>query len=128
MRAEVYPRVSEHIPEIIDLIEALVEREYTYEANGSVYFDVASFDDYGTLSNQELEDLEAQGDPDKLEEKRHPAISCSGRPVVCQKRLFTNTVSMNTVKSFRADRRGITLGGRTSWLAHPMLYNDAGVP
>jgi cysteinyl-tRNA synthetase len=72
-RAEVYPRVSEHVPEIIELIETLVDAGYAYEANGSVYFDVTTFDDYGKLSNQSLEDLESQGEPDERSEKRHPS-------------------------------------------------------
>ncbi|WP_275740741.1 cysteine--tRNA ligase [Halorhabdus sp. SVX81] len=71
-RAEVYPRVSEHVPEIIDLVETLIDRGYAYEANGSVYFDVTAFEDYGELSNQTVEELDAQGDPDERGEKRHP--------------------------------------------------------
>ncbi|MGB9985788.1 cysteine--tRNA ligase [Salarchaeum japonicum] len=72
-RAEVYPRVSEHVPEIVDLVETLVERGYAYESNGSVYFDVTSFEEYGKLSNQRLDDIEEQGQEDELSEKRHPA-------------------------------------------------------
>ena len=72
-RAEVYPRVSEHVPEIVDLIERLIEKGYAYEAEGSVYFDVTRFEDYGKLSNQRTDELEAQGDPDERDEKRHPA-------------------------------------------------------
>jgi cysteinyl-tRNA synthetase len=72
-RAAVYPRVSEHVPEIIDLVETLVEKGYAYEAGGSVYFDVTAFDDYGKLSNQQLAEMEAQGDPEERSEKRHPA-------------------------------------------------------
>ncbi|WP_136687071.1 cysteine--tRNA ligase [Halorhabdus amylolytica] len=71
-RAEVYPRVSEHVPEIIDLVETLIDRGYAYEANGSVYFDVTEFDEYGELSNQTVEELDAQGDPEERGEKRHP--------------------------------------------------------
>ncbi|AUV81465.1 cysteine--tRNA ligase [Salinigranum rubrum] len=71
-RAAVYPRVSEHVPEIIDLVETLVEKGYAYEANGSVYFDVTTFDDYGKLSNQRVDELEAQG-VEEEGEKRHPA-------------------------------------------------------
>ncbi|MFW5956080.1 MAG: cysteine--tRNA ligase [Halorhabdus sp.] len=71
-RADVYPRVSEHVPEIIELVETLIERGYAYESNGSVYFDVTEFDAYGALSNQRVEDLDAQGDPDERSEKRHP--------------------------------------------------------
>ncbi|WP_121742979.1 cysteine--tRNA ligase [Natronorubrum halophilum] len=73
LRAEVYPRVSEHVPEIIDLVETLIEKGYAYESNGSVYFDVASFEEYGKLSNQELDEIESQGDPDERSEKRNPA-------------------------------------------------------
>ena len=72
-RAEVYPRVSEHVPEIIDLVETLIEKGYAYEANGSVYFDVTAFEDYGKLSNQNVAELDAQGDPSEQSEKRNPA-------------------------------------------------------
>ncbi|EMA15677.1 MULTISPECIES: cysteine--tRNA ligase [Haloarcula] len=71
-RAEVYPRVSEHVPEIIDLVERLVEGGHAYEQNGSVYFDVTSFEDYGKLSNQSVDDIESQGEETEGE-KRHPA-------------------------------------------------------
>ncbi|MFB6112371.1 MAG: cysteine--tRNA ligase [Halobacteriaceae archaeon] len=72
-RATVYPRVSGHIPEIIALIERLVEGGYAYESGGSVYFDVTAFPEYGRLSNQELEELDPQGPEDERAEKRHPA-------------------------------------------------------
>src|SRR6056297_413282 len=71
-RAEVYPRVSEHVPEIISLVERLVEGGHAYEANGSVYFDVTSFEGYGKLSGQSVDDIESQG-TDAESEKRHPA-------------------------------------------------------
>ena len=73
LRAEVYPRVTEHVPEIRELVATLVEKGYAYESNGSVYFDVTRFDDYGELSNQDTADLEAQGEPDERSEKRNPA-------------------------------------------------------
>jgi len=72
-RPKVYPRVSEHIPEIIDLVQTLLDRGYAYESNGSVYFDVTQFEDYGTLSNQSIEEIEAQGDEAERSDKRHPA-------------------------------------------------------
>ncbi|MDH5021327.1 cysteine--tRNA ligase [Halobacterium rubrum] len=72
-RADVYPRVSEHVPEIIDLVEDLIEAGYAYESNGSVYFDVTSFEDYGKLSGQDVEELDAQGPDGEQAEKRHPA-------------------------------------------------------
>jgi cysteinyl-tRNA synthetase len=72
-RAEVYPRVTEHLPEIVALIERLVEGGYAYESNGSVYFDVTTFPDYGKLSGQQVDELEAQGPDEEQREKRHPA-------------------------------------------------------
>lgn len=71
-RVDVYPRVSEHIPEIISMVEALIDRDYAYESNGSVYFDVRSFPRYGELSNQSLEEIEP-GEEGEVSEKRHPA-------------------------------------------------------
>ena len=73
LRAAVYPRVSEHVPEIVELIGTLLEKGYAYEANGSVYFDVTRFEEYGKLSNQRVDDLESQGPGDGQSEKRHPA-------------------------------------------------------
>jgi len=72
LRADVYPRVSEHVPEIIDLIERLLEREKAYVSDGSVYFDVDSFPDYGKLSNQDLEAMEPQGPQAERAEKKNP--------------------------------------------------------
>jgi len=72
-RADVYPRVTEHVEGIIELIEALIEAGYAYESEGSVYFDVTAFEEYGTLSNQEVAEMEAQGPAEERKEKRHPA-------------------------------------------------------
>ena len=72
-RAAVYPRVSEHVPEIVDLVSTLVDRGYAYESNGSVYFDVTAFEEYGKLSNQRLDEIESQGVDAERSEKRHPA-------------------------------------------------------
>ncbi len=51
------PRATGHIPEIVGLIERLVERGHAYAADGSVYFDVRSYADYGQLTRQGLDDL-----------------------------------------------------------------------
>ncbi len=52
--AERYPKATEHVPEMIDLIRRLAERGHTYESEGSVYFRIATFPDYGKLSGIDL--------------------------------------------------------------------------
>jgi cysteinyl-tRNA synthetase len=50
-QAEHYPRATEHIPEMVEMIGALIEHEYAYVADGDVYFRIASFPNYGALSH-----------------------------------------------------------------------------
>lgn len=57
-RANVHPRVSEMIPEIIDFIEKIIENGYAYESNGDVYYRSHSFEDYGKLSGISIDELE----------------------------------------------------------------------
>ncbi len=57
--ATVHPRATEHIPQIIALIEKLVAKGYAYAVNGDVYYRVKAFSDYGCLCGQDLDDLEA---------------------------------------------------------------------
>ena len=57
-RPDVEPRATETVPEIIDLVCKLIESGHAYEAEGSVYFRVRSFDGYGKLSKQRIDDLE----------------------------------------------------------------------
>ncbi len=58
-RADVHPRVSEHIPEIIQFVQSLIDKGYAYEADGDVYFSTRKAHDYGKLSGQNIDDLEA---------------------------------------------------------------------
>jgi cysteinyl-tRNA synthetase len=53
--AERYPRATEHVPEMIDLIRRLSDRGHTYESEGSVYFRISTFPGYGRLSGIDLE-------------------------------------------------------------------------
>ena len=55
----VRPKVTEHMTEIIEMIEKLIENGYAYENEGNVFFDVRKYEDYGNLSNQKIEELEA---------------------------------------------------------------------
>ncbi|MGI6081819.1 MAG: class I tRNA ligase family protein, partial [Limnochordia bacterium] len=57
-RADAYPRVSEHIPDIVAMIEELIQKGFAYVEDGDVYFSVSRFPEYGKLSNQKLEELE----------------------------------------------------------------------
>ena len=58
-KADVHPRVSEHIPEIIEFVQTLIDKGYAYEVNGYVYFSTRKFNGYGKLSGQNIEDLES---------------------------------------------------------------------
>ncbi|MDH7570862.1 MAG: cysteine--tRNA ligase, partial [Armatimonadota bacterium] len=72
-RPDISPRASGHIPEIIQMVERLIEKGHAYVSNGSVYFDVQSFPEYGKLSNREVAaepEVESRVETD---EKRHPA-------------------------------------------------------
>ena len=57
--ATVHPKATENIDEIINIISTLVEKGYAYEADGDVYFSPKKFPEYGKLSHQPLEELEA---------------------------------------------------------------------
>jgi cysteinyl-tRNA synthetase len=57
--ADHYPAATDHIEEMVDLIKMLRDKGHTYEQNGSVYFRLASFPDYGKLSHFDLEQLQS---------------------------------------------------------------------
>ena len=58
-RATCNPRATEYIDDIIDFIKQLVEKGYAYEVEGDVYFHTKKFADYGKLSGQNIDDLQA---------------------------------------------------------------------
>ncbi len=70
--ATTHPKATENIGEIIDIVSTLIEKGYAYEANGDVYFSTKKFDEYGKLSHQPLEDLEAGARINVGEVKREP--------------------------------------------------------
>ena len=65
------PRATGHIPEMVELMQRLIDRGYGYAANGDVYFDVRAFADYGSLSGQKLDDMLA-ADDSEARAKRDP--------------------------------------------------------
>lgn len=71
-RADIYPRVSTHIPEIIAMIETIIEKGYGYELDGDVYYRVEKFERYGALSGRTLEDMEAGARVDIDDRKDNP--------------------------------------------------------
>ena len=111
-RASVNPRATEHIGEIISLVSTLIEKGHAYATpDGDVYFSVRSFDGYGKLSGQNIDDLEngARVDPD--ESKRDPldfALWKAGKA--------------------RRTELGLTLGQRQAGLAHRVLRHEHGDP
>ena len=71
--ATVHPRATEHIPQIIAMVERLISKGMAYESGGTVYYHTASFPEYGKLSGQNLEDLEEGARVDVDDEKKSPA-------------------------------------------------------
>lgn len=71
--ATVHPRATEHIPQIIAMVQKLIDNGLAYESNGTVYYRTAAFPEYGKLSGQDLEDLEAGARVDVEDEKKSPA-------------------------------------------------------
>ena len=73
LRPDFEPRATHHIPEIIALVEKLIQRGHAYVAdNGDVMFDVESFKEYGKLSRQDLEQLQAGARIEINEIKKNP--------------------------------------------------------
>lgn len=72
MRADVHPRATRHIGEIIKIISKLVRNGYAYEADGDVYFDTQAYPGYGKLSGQNLEDREAGARIEVDDVKKNP--------------------------------------------------------
>lgn len=70
--ATTHPRATENIDAIIELISSLIEKGYAYEADGDVYYRVKKFKDYGKLSHQPIDELEAGARIDVSSHKEDP--------------------------------------------------------
>ena len=71
--ADVMPKATDHIAEMISLTERLVERGLAYEVDGTVYFDVSEFPGYGRLSGQKTDEMRAGHRVEVESDKRDPA-------------------------------------------------------
>ena len=72
LRATVYPRATRHIPEILELIQRLIERGMAYAAGGDVYYEVRKKADYGKLSGRNVDGMRAGARIEVGEHKRDP--------------------------------------------------------
>lgn len=70
---DIEPRVTDHLPDIIAMIEALIENGHAYAAEGHVLFDVFSFEDYGKLSGRSVDEMRAGARVEVAPLKRDPA-------------------------------------------------------
>lgn len=75
-RATIHPKATENIDAIQGIIAALIEKGYAYESNGDVYFRARKFSEYGKLSHQPLDDLEAGARIDVTDVKEDPMDFC----------------------------------------------------
>ncbi|MBC2695730.1 MAG: cysteine--tRNA ligase [Desulfobacteraceae bacterium] len=71
-RPTIEPRATEHIPQIIKVIEILIGKNLAYQVDGDIFFAIESFKDYGKLSGRKLEDMEAGARVDVDARKRNP--------------------------------------------------------
>jgi len=71
--ADIQPKVTEHIQDIIEIVKTLIDKGFAYNVSGDVYFDVTKFSGYGKLSGQTLEDIKAGARVAIDERKRNPA-------------------------------------------------------
>ena len=71
-RADVYPKASETIPDMIKMTQQIIDKGYGYESGGDVYFSVEKFKNYGKLSGQKLDDLMSGVRIDPEDKKRNP--------------------------------------------------------
>ncbi len=69
---DIYPRATEHIPQMIQLVERLLKNGLAYISEGDVYFDISKFPTYGKLSKKKLDDLIAGARIAVGEKKRNP--------------------------------------------------------
>lgn len=71
-KANIFPKATEHIDDIIKMIEKLVEKGFAYNVDGNVFYDVSKFENYGKLSGKKIDELESGSRVEVNVEKRNP--------------------------------------------------------
>lgn len=72
-KPEVIAKATEHIPEMIEFVQALQDKGFAYEITDGIYYDIGKFPSYGKLSGQVVDEKEAGARVEENSEKRHPA-------------------------------------------------------
>ncbi|MGE5846965.1 MAG: cysteine--tRNA ligase [Ignavibacteria bacterium] len=70
--ADLYPKATKHIDEIVEIIKNLESKGFAYNVEGNVFYDVSKFKDYGKLSGKKIDELESGARVDVNEEKKNP--------------------------------------------------------
>lgn len=72
MKADIYPKATEHMDDIIRMIESLEDKGYAYNIDGNVFYDVSKYKEYGKLSGKNIDDLISGSRIEINEEKKNP--------------------------------------------------------
>lgn len=78
-RADVYPRVSDHMQDIIDMVQGLIDKGHAYVLGNDVYYDISTFEHYGALSGRKMMTCWQAHVSRSMRENAIPAILLSGR-------------------------------------------------
>jgi len=70
--AHFFPRATAHVPQMIKIVEGLIEKGFAYEKNGNVFFDVTKFEEYGRLSGNTLDNLKIGARIEEHPDKKNP--------------------------------------------------------
>jgi cysteinyl-tRNA synthetase len=70
--ADMYPKATEHMDDILGMIETLEDKGYAYNIDGNVFYDVSKFEDYGKLSGKKIEELETGSRVEVNKDKKNP--------------------------------------------------------
>jgi len=72
MKADIYPKATEHMDDIISMIESLEDKGFAYNVDGNVFYDVSKFKEYGKLSGKNIDDLISGARIEVNEDKNNP--------------------------------------------------------